>query len=357
MLGGRQFQQLAQIEIQLALDQDIEHADGGPAQGERVLGARGALADAEDAGQRVQTIRQRDRQPGGCPGNLVAGEAGQILLMDGFGHGFRLTVVARVVSAHDPLQFGEFEHHLGDQVALCQLCRARGCLGIPVDLAGNEAGDDFGTSGLVGKRTELVLEDDIGQRLAATLQRPLAIGLEEEGCIGQARTNDLFVAVDDLLRVFAIDVGQRDELRLELAVGIEQMEVFLVGLHRGDQALRRYFEEALVEAAGQRYRPLDQSVDFFQQVFVDDRLGVVHFRLGQNLFADTFATALEIHQHVGIFERGFVVVRMGELDRSGGVKTVAPGRSAGFQIQHAGRDDLVAIEQDQPVYRTGEFRA
>ncbi len=54
--------------------------------GQRVLGAAGPLADAEDAGQGVQTVSEGQGQTGTRAGYLVTGKARQILLLQSMGH-------------------------------------------------------------------------------------------------------------------------------------------------------------------------------------------------------------------------------------------------------------------------------
>jgi hypothetical protein len=89
--------------------------------------------------------------------------------------------------------------------------------------------------------------------------------LEEELGVGQAWAHDFLVTGDDLLRVFAFDVGHGDEARQQLAVGIQQAEILLVVLHGGDQGFLRHVEETLLERAHQRHRPFNQRGHFVEQ--------------------------------------------------------------------------------------------
>ncbi len=254
-----------------------------------------------------------------------------------------------VVAAHDALQFRELQHHLGDQVALGQLGGAAGLVHVAVDAAGDEGGHGGVAVGLVAQRPQLLLEDHAGEAVEARGQRLLAVGLVEGGGIRQAWANHLLVTGDHLLGLVAVDVGDGDESRLELAVAIQQVEVLLVGLHRGDQAFGRYLEEALVEAAGQRHRPFHQAADLDQQVLVDHRLGLLYLGLGQHLLADALAALVAVGQHPGLLQRLEVVVGVGQLERLGGVVAVATGGAAGGQAQGAGLDDAIAVEHHQPV--------
>lgn len=122
------------------------------------------------------------------------------------------------------------------------------------------------------------------------------------------------------MRVLALDIGDGDEGRLELAVVVQQVEVLLIGLHGGDQTLRRHFQEALVEGARQCHRPFHEAVDLVEQGFLDDGVGTIDFCLGLDLFADTLTTHLTVGQHAGAFQRVEVVLGVRQRDACGAWK-------------------------------------
>src|SRR5690606_14380974 len=62
-----------QVQRQLALDDDAQHTQGSPAQGERVTGAGRRLVDAEQAHQRVDTVSDGHGAAGQGGGQVVAG--------------------------------------------------------------------------------------------------------------------------------------------------------------------------------------------------------------------------------------------------------------------------------------------
>ena len=94
----------------------------------------------------------------------------------------------------------------------------------------------------------------------------LAVLVEEELGVGQARPHDALVALDrPALGSAGRDVADDEEAVGQPAGGVEQREVLLVRLHRQDQALRRHRQELGVEAAGQHVRPLDQRGHFVEQ--------------------------------------------------------------------------------------------
>lgn len=71
---------IPQIEIDLVLDQGLHHPDGSPAQCKRVLGAGGGQTCGKQAGQRVESICQRDGQA------RLAPRDGLVLLADRLRH-------------------------------------------------------------------------------------------------------------------------------------------------------------------------------------------------------------------------------------------------------------------------------
>ena len=77
----------------------------------------------------------------------------------------------------------------------------------------------------------------------AAFQLDLLVLLEEELGIGEARTHHLLVTGDDEFRVRALDVGDGDEAGQQLAVAIQQREIFLVLLHGEDETLLWHFKE------------------------------------------------------------------------------------------------------------------
>ena len=121
-------------------------------------------------------------------------------------------------------------------------------------------------------RAELAVVDDLVEPGDARLERALAVLVEEELGVGQARPHDALVAFDDRApgRPARMLLTTRKRL-VSRPSRVEQREVLLVRLHRQDEALRRHGEELGVEAAGQHVRPLDQRGDLVEQRLVVDR--------------------------------------------------------------------------------------
>ncbi|MDT4843052.1 hypothetical protein FQZ97_769700 [compost metagenome] len=260
-----------------------------------------------------------------------------------------------VIVAGDALHLRELADHLAGQVALAQQAGARGAAGIAADPLGDEAGQGRDPLGLVEDRAELGLEHHIGQALVEGLQLVLLVLLEEELGVGQARAHDFFVAGNDLPRVFRLDISHGDEARQQLAVGIEQAEVFLVVLHGGDQRFLRYLEEAFLERANQRHRPLDQGADFIEQRRWHDGRALL---LGSQLLdtlGDLLATLGEVGDHIGATQVFGVVGWSADAYFVVGVEAMSTGHPAGLLGEDFTVDHAVTEEHHQPLARADEF--
>jgi len=152
-------QQFTQVEVQLAFYKDIQHTNGRAAQRKGVLGARGALADAEDAHQRIQAVCQGQCLASQTGGDGVAGKARQVLLFQCLGYFGRLAILLGVVAAHDALQLGELEYHLSDQVAFGQCHGTLSVGNITLDALGDEGSNGRAAAGFIRQRAQLLLED------------------------------------------------------------------------------------------------------------------------------------------------------------------------------------------------------
>ncbi len=90
--------------------------------------------------------------------------------------------------------------------------------GVAADALGDEGGQFGNALGLVVDAAEFFLEHHVLQAQVEVFELLLLVLLEEELGVSQARANDFLVTGDDLLRVFAFDVGHGDEARQQLAV-------------------------------------------------------------------------------------------------------------------------------------------
>ena len=214
------------------------------------------------------------------------------MILDGIGHSSRQTVVQRVVTAHDALQFGEFADHVGQQVGLGEPCGEGGLFRefAATEFFGNGAGNRLNTRHALALRSQLVVIDNLGEPLDPRFQRFFAILIKEELGIGQTRTHHALVAADHRARVVGRDVADHEKLVRQPALRVEQRKVFLVGLHGQDQAFLRHIEEFLLELADQHVGTLDQRRHLVEQRLVVDRPEPGFGRSGFQLPGD-FGTA------------------------------------------------------------------
>ena len=254
------------------------HAERGAAQSERVLVAGRHLADAEHAGERLELVGERDRLRDAARGQRVAGEARPVVLLDRVGDRRRLAVVLRVVASHHALQLGELADHVGDEIGLREQRRAVGGGGVGAELRGDLPREEAEPVDAIRLRAELVVVDDAAQPVDARGERLPAILVEEELRVGEPRAQHALVAGDDRRGIVRLEVATSRKRWLSLPSRVGEREVFLVLLHRQDQALLRHREERRIEAARVDDRPLDQRRDLVEQRVGRDQRRAVRLR-------------------------------------------------------------------------------
>ena len=343
------------------------------AQRERILVAAGLFADAEQAGQGFKLVGQRDAHADVAARQLVAGEARLVVVLDGEGDVVGKTVVQRVVAPHDALQFGELADHVGEQVGLGQERRLVGFQRqrLAADALADGAGDRLHPRHAFALSAELVVVDDLGQPQHARIQRLLAVLVEEELGVGEARAHHAFVALDHGRRIVGRDVGNDEEAVGELAFRrmpctvkngrciLQQGEIFLVRLHGQDQAFLRHLEEGLLELAEQHVGTLDQRGDLVQQRVVLDRLQAQRRGGGSQLPFDLGTPFGEAGNHRAVVLHLLrIAVGMADIHRADAcLEAMALRLAPGLQAQHRQRHDLITVQRDQAVHRAHEMHA
>ena len=124
------------------------------------------------------------------------------------------------------MQFGEFAHHVGQQVGLGQ---ARGLLHLAVQhveavlgfhgvgqrgqakLADDGMSDGAHALGTFALAAQLAVVDHLGELRHAAFQRALLVLFEEDLRVGQARAHHAFVALDHPRRVGRADVADDEK--------------------------------------------------------------------------------------------------------------------------------------------------
>ncbi len=261
----------------------------------------------------------------------------------------------RVVAAHRALQLGELAHHVGHQVGLGQVGGLVGLARqqVAAELLANRLGNRAHALDALALRAEFVVVHHLAQPRHARGQRLLAVLVKEEFRIGQTRAHHALVAADDRAGVGRRDVADHQEFVGELAGGVEQRKVFLVGLHCQNQALLRYIEKLFLELANEHIGALDQRGDFVEQRVVFDGFRTtadLGSRLGQ-LAHDLGAARGKAGNHGAVLlQRGGVAVGIFQhYRRHQCFKAVALGAVAGFQAQRLHRHHGAAMQCHQPV--------
>ncbi|ABV16057.1 hypothetical protein CKO_05014 [Citrobacter koseri ATCC BAA-895] len=351
----RFFGQRFQIQIQVLLNDDTQHAQRGTTQRERVFIAFRMLTDTEDPRQRVHLVGNRQRAGNRVRRQVITGKARLILLVQRDSYIFRFAVMARVVHPHDALRVGELKDHVGHQVTFRQQARTGSVVDIRANLFSNPARQRLNTVGLVAQRTQLLLEQHGLQTRQVIFQTFFTVGIEEELGICQTRTHHLLVTGDDLLRIFRFDVRHEDKVRQQFAVCGVNREVFLVALHGVNQRFRRHREEFLFEFRRQHHRPFHQRSDLFQQalaqVSVTANLTRRFFCIG---FDFRFTRFVISNNFTALQQDLRILVSSVDGDFRLAHKTMAANDAIGLDTQNRCRNELVAQQQRYGVYRTHE---
>ena len=161
-LGARD--SLIQGETAPLLENNLHHPQRRTPQRVGILGAGGDEPDAEAAYDGIEPIRDGHRDPDAGGGQSVAGEPGQIMLLDGLANLGRLAGEAGVFPSHGSLQVGELLDHVGRKVRLAEQGGPLGRgAGGGVHTLCDPGGQALEPPDLVGHRPQLFLEDDLAQ--------------------------------------------------------------------------------------------------------------------------------------------------------------------------------------------------
>ena len=283
-------------------------------------------------------------------------------------HVLTQTIVARVVAAHDALQFRKLADHIGQQISLGQLrCAIDGGAQRRVaQLRADGARECAHALHALALRAELVVVDHLVQARHTRGQRLLAVLVEEEFGIGQPRAHHALVAADDRAGIRRADVADHQEFITQFICCIEQREVLLVRLHGQNQALLRYIQKSRFKGADQHIRALDQAGDFIEQGLVLNRtqrrsngIAASHDGRRRKLARNLGAALGKAGDHGTVFAQrlGVAVGVHDQHRRDLGFKTVPLCVLAGFESEHANRHHGAAVQRDQAVRRAHKLHA
>ena len=199
------------------------------------------------------------------------------------------------------MQLREFTHHVGDQIGFGELCGLRGLFGqrVTAELLANGAGNGAHAFHAFALAAQLVVINHLTEPIHTGSQRFLTVLVKEKLGVGQARAHHALVAADDEAGVIGTDVADHQKLVRQLACRVQQREVFLVGLHREDQAFLRHVEEFLVKRTNQHVRALNQRGHLIEQGVVINRLAAATNlgRCGRQLAHDVSAALGKAGNH------------------------------------------------------------
>ena len=208
---------------------------------------------------------------------------------------------------------------------------------------------------------QFVVVHHFGQVLNARFERLFAVLIKEEFGIGQARTHHALVATDHQRCVVGGDVAHHQKTVRQLARCIDQGKVFLIGLHREDQALLRDAQEFFFEFTSQHIRTLDQGRHFVQQGFILNRLATAtDFGSRRLQLAHDLCTALGKtgdHRTLVLQCFGVLVGMWQDHGRNFGLKAVTLGGVTGREAQRLDRHHGATVQGDQAVRRAHKIHA
>ena len=174
-------------------------------------------------------------------------------------------------------------------------------------------------------------------------ERPLAVGIEKEARVPEARGEHALHVARDHLRLFRFHVQHREEHRQQAAlVAGDRKEVLVVNHRRGEHFFRQ-LEKLLRERARDHHRVFDQIGHFIEHALADQRschAPAAPPRFGVEFTGDAIAALAVIEHHEMLGEPFAIVVEILDLDRAagaarGGQETMAIGIGTRRDLLHA----------------------
>ena len=205
---------------------------------------------------------------------------------------------------------------------------------------------------LVGHGAQLLVEGDPLQPLGVLGERFLAIDVPEEARVGQARGEDLAVAVDHArAAILRLDIGSADEGVGEFALFVFADEVLLVDARGQLNRLGRDLEEILLEPAEQRDGPFGQACVLDHQPLVLDEAEAGFTGDLGGARADQVLPFLMVDDDMPRAQLHRIVVGIADGDVARVVEAVAQrDRTAGDAV-HFALDHFVAQQRDDARQR------
>ena len=247
------------VRAPVARDRDRDDAERGAAEAVGILRAGGRDSQEEEAGERVESVREREDRARGLARRVVRGRGRAVLVVDGLPDRVGMALAARVDPAHDPLQIRELLDQLRRQVRLRQ--QARGAHRLDEvrapDADRDRLGEVLDARRLRAIAAEPVLERQLLELRQARLEAVPHVVVEEEPRVGEPRVQHPLAALgDEALAVVGV-VHDRDEVRQQARRAAHRQEL-LVRAHRRDRDLLGELQKLRRVRAPHEARPLDE---------------------------------------------------------------------------------------------------
>ena len=161
-----------------------------------------------------------------------------------------------------------------------------------------------------------------------------------------------------MLRSFGLNVGHKDEVWQQFAVGGVDREVLLVTFHGVHQRFGWYGQEFLFELSSQHHWPFHQRGDFFQQAFADVSFTAQLSRRLLGITQDQCFTLGVVSNHFTALAQQLWVL-LGVLDFKLGFahEAVAANDAIRVDPQNGARNQLVIQQQGDGVHWTDKVSA
>ena len=274
------------------------------------------------------------------------------MIGNGVGDGGALLLVERVVAAHDALQLREFANHVADEVGLAENAGALGVLRVRTNDWCEVLREMPDALYAVVLAAELFVESDLLQLRHPSLERDLAILIEEELRIRQPRGDDALIALGYRgPAVLGLEIGNQHEAVGEV-IALRHREALLMRLHGGGEHFRRHAQEVLVEASHERHRPFGEPRVLGQQSSVLDEPEAMLACARACRVQDRGGAHVAVENDEGFFEFCLVVgeVLHGEVLRRH--EAMAARDLAAFDAVDVERHDLAVKQAEDGMERT-----
>ena len=153
----------------IILYQNPNNPQSRTAQRERILAPGRLLINRPEPGQLVDLLGQSHSNRHRRSRHIIGRPQRRVVIFRRIRHGVRQPGLARIVAAHQALQFGELIDHLGAEIGLGHPRGLLGLICISLDQRGQLTRQGRHTVDQLGLGAQLVVEGDVFQRLHPSL--------------------------------------------------------------------------------------------------------------------------------------------------------------------------------------------